>query len=54
LVARQSLVQIIDIGFVMPIMVDFHGFGIDGRLKGVVVVRKLGQGKALGVIGGPG
>ena len=29
LVARQSLVQIIDIGFVMPIMVDFHGLGID-------------------------
>src|SRR5439155_11854130 len=50
----QSVVQIRDVGLVMFVVMNLHGFGIDGRLQGVVIVGKFGQGKALGVIGSPG
>ena len=40
----ESQIEIVDISLVVLAVVDFHGFGVDEWLEGVVFVGKLGKG----------
>jgi hypothetical protein len=49
-VALGRLVQVIDVGLVVPVVVDFHCQGVDVRLQRVVRIRQGRQGESHDVL----
>lgn len=41
----EGLVEIVDVGVVVEVVVDLHGLAINVRLEGSVAIRQVGQSK---------
>ena len=39
----QRFVEVVHVGLVVPVVMDFHRLGVDVRLEGAVIVGKRGQ-----------
>src|SRR5579884_1097358 len=46
----ECLVQIVHVGLVVPIVVNLHGLGVNGRLQGIVGIRQWGERESHGVL----